>query len=389
MVAIWDPAREFRKFGRSRRLSPALFLAALCWSTGCDFLGHSNDCGDHKDGSLYCQGTMVVQCVQGSTNHRYSCPSKMCVETSANSASCVLQGATCPSDTIGYQCLGNHRVTCLSNGLVTDEGDCSPQTQAQKASSGGPYCVENPGGWVLPCGVTKDKCNNEGQLSCLDDGSALCLDRVYKYFNPNNKGGEAICSVTPMANCWKGKTWCEGDVLKRCDRCLDPETCGSITVEATCNAGACVPYPRPAWMKVTSVRDTTLYGCIVDSTACAGRTGMVCVGGTAASCTDTGKAVVGLSCAEIQLFLGGGTSSGPTMFGPFCVERSATNDAICALDPTPCDMSGATRCAPSDETETLLDTCQEGVWLDRKSCENSYQATTRCLPASTGAVCSK
>lgn len=114
---------------------------------------------------------------------------------------------------------------------------------------------------------------------------------------------------------------------------------------------------------------------------------MVCVDGTVASCVDSGKTVVGLSCEEFQLFLGGGPSAGPTVFGPYCVERPATNDAICALDPTPCDPEGATRCAPSDAT--LLDTCQEGVWLRRKSCEDYYQTTTICQSNAAGAVCSK
>jgi hypothetical protein len=274
----------------------------------------------------------------------------------------------------------------LPNGLVTDEGACSPQTPAQKEGGQGPYCVENPGGPILPCGIKKEKCANEAQLTCFDDGSAVCEDSVYQYFSPNNKGSQATCNDTPLANCWAGKTWCEGDLLKRCDRCLDPETCQSITVEATCSAGACVPYPTPAWMKkVTFVKDTTLYGCAVDSTACAGKTGMVCVDGTAATCIDGGKTVVGLSCAELQLFQGGNPISGPTAFGPYCVERPATTDAICALDPVPCAPQGATRCDPTDAT--LLDTCQEGVWLRSRSCEDFYQTTTICQPGTSVAVC--
>ena len=327
-----------------------------------------------------------MQCAFGSTESIATCPGSVCFNTSERSAQCLLQGATCPTDTLGYQCLGERRITCLPNGLVTDEGLCSPQTPAQKQGGQGPYCVENPGGSILPCGWKKEKCANEGQLTCFDDGSALCVSSVYQYFSLNNKGSQATCSDIPLSNCWAGKTWCEGDVLKRCDRCLGPETCESVTVEATCSAGACVPHPTPSWMKkVASVQDTTLYGCAVDNTSCAGRTGMACVDGSAASCIDGGKTVVGLSCAEFQLLLGGGPSSGPTKFGPFCVERPTTGDAICALDPVPCAPEGATRCVSSDTT--LLDTCQEGVWLRRKSCEDIYQTTAICQAATPGAVC--
>lgn len=361
-------------------LSAATMLAALFLGSGC----RDENCGDHEDGSFWCDGSTVVQCVQGGTMIHKRCAPETCVARSAKTASCVLTGAVCPTANLGYQCLGEHRVICLANGLVTDEGACSPQTPSQRRDWVGPYCVENPGGAVLSCGWKKDKCSNEGQMTCFDDGSAMCAGGVYVYFVPNNKGREATCSPTPLANCWIGKTWCEGDVLKRCDNCLGSEACGSITVEAICGAGECVPYPRPPWMG-TSV-DEVLYGCAADSTACRGRQGMVCVNDAMATCVD-GKAVVGLTCSELQLLWGLGPSSGPTRFGPFCVERASAGDAICALDPSPCDVENATRCAPEDASGTLLDTCQKGVWLRRDTCIDPSAGTTVCRPTEAGATC--
>ena len=361
------------------RLFLGLLFATLWFLPAC-----GDECEGHGGAATLCRGSTMMQCQQYGAVPIRTCSPNTCVEVSSSNAECVLPGTTCPTDTLGYQCLGERRVVCLANGMVADEGLCSSD---QKQIGWGPYCVENAGGAILACGWKKEKCTTQGEVGCFDGGSAICADNVYQYFQPNDKASQASCISTPVANCWSGKTWCEGDVLKRCDRCVDEQTCGSITIEATCNVASCAPYPRPSWMREPWVKDDTLYGCVLDSTACVGGTGMACVDGMAATCIEAGKAVAGLSCAEVQSFVSD-TSNGVTIkYGQFCVQRSAQGDAICALDPAPCTVEGATRCAPSDSTGALLETCRDGVWLNHKSCINRSYGTTICQPTASGAVC--
>jgi hypothetical protein len=349
-------------------------LASLWAGLSC----HRYDCDGHADGTFWCDGATITQCAEGKV--RWQTCTAGCVEDTYTSASCILKGAVCPTNTLGYQCLGERRVICLENGLVTDEGACSPQTLQQQQIVG-PYCVENPGGAMLNCGWKKERCTNQGELGCFEDGSALCLSGVYQAFWPSDKGGQAVCSRIPMDNCWAGKTWCEGDILKRCDRCLTNETCGSTTVERTCAPGSCVAYPPPSGMNVS---DAFLYGCRIDSPSCTGNRSTVCSGDSLATCVDVGKAVVGLSCPAVQTAQGGEGVLEKTHYGPYCVELPATQDAICAYDSAPCE-DGASRCAPGDATGKVLEICQGGWWRLRYHCD--YKELGSCRGVSGAAYC--
>jgi hypothetical protein len=114
--------------------------------------------------------------------------------------------------------------------------------------------------------------------------------------------------------------------------------------------------------------EKSLFGCLVDNPSCTGKVAMACADDATATCVAEGKAVIGLSCVSVQTLRGGGPGTGPTMYGPYCVERPATSDAICALDSAPCDKEGVGRRVPGDATNTLCDTCRDGVWLERSYC---------------------
>jgi hypothetical protein len=364
---------------QDRRLFLPLVMAAVCQVPACK----ARECPGHGDGAFWCEGQTIMQCRQGFEYVFGTCEPNICFE-----GSCALAGVTCPTDRLGYQCLDERRVECLANGMVMDDGTCSPQTDWQSLAGKGPYCVENPGGQILPCGWKRQKCTNEGEVDCFEDGSAVCRQGVYQDFLPNDKATYATCVATPLASCWGGKTWCDGDVLKRCDRCTDAQTCASTTIEAICDTGACAAYPRPRWMVESWVPDDLLYGCVVDCPACVGGSTMACVDGTAAACVGNGKAVAGLSCAEIQLFLGGHPlSSMGTKYGPVCVERSGQGDAICAYDSAPCAADEETRCAPSDASTPSVDICRDGVWLFRKSCVSTDYDTTTCQSGVSRGFC--
>jgi len=354
-----------------------VFLATLCLLPAC-----GDACKGHKYGDVWCSGSTILQCYEGAATPLESCAPNACFE-----GQCILDGITCPTDTLGYQCLGERKVWCLDNGMVEDQGACPTYTDGIMYSVQGPYCVENPGGAILACGWKKERCTTEDEVRCFDDGSASCAGNVYQAFVPNEKASQATCIDTPVANCWGGKTWCEGDVLKRCDICKDAQTCGSITIEATCSAGGCVPYPRPPWMVESLGKNDTMYGCVLDSPACDGSTGMACMGDTAATCIGNGLAVGGLSCTEVQVFLGNWSSVYRTKYGSSCVERPSQGDAICAYDPAPCAVEGATRCAPTDASGVMLETCKDGVWLYRETCANRSQKTTMCQAVASGAYC--
>jgi hypothetical protein len=357
-------------------LLSVLFAAGLLPACG------SNNCEGHKNGELWCKGSTIMQCREERAMTEGTCPSGACFE-----GGCVIAGASCPTATLGYQCLGEHKIWCLANGMVRDEGVCPAYSDGRMYSVQGPYCVENPGGSVLNCGWEKERCTSEGEIRCFDDGSAECIGNVYQAFVPNDKAGQAVCAPTPLPKCWAGKTWCDGNALMRCDRCVDEQTCGSVTLEATCGQGLCVAYPRPAWMVEPSVVDAALYGCATYTPGCVGSTTLACAGDAPATCIGEHLGVVGLTCPEIRTSLGTVATVFREKYGPSCVSRPAQGDAICAHDPQPCTVEGARRCAPDDVNGVLIDSCEGGVWLYRESCASTPNKTTICQSTATGAYC--
>jgi hypothetical protein len=182
--------------------------------------------------------------------------------------------------------------------------------------------VENPGGPSLNCGWEPGRCDVDGEVRCFDDGSAICREHIWLYFRSNAETGQVVCDVTQMNGCWNGKTWCEGDVLKRCDRCLDKSRCLKVSTQAFCNPGACVNYDPPAWMvdafeAKQEGGNSPPMGCAVDLPECSSGTGMVCAGGTPVFCSGAGKAVIGLSCADIQSVMG---TYAPSDGGPVTIS---------------------------------------------------------------------
>jgi hypothetical protein len=367
---------------------------------GCDV------CGGHANGATYCKGRTVVQCRDNYEFTERECAPSECKEVTGQGHLCILPATTCPTANLGYQCMGDHRIRCLPGGRVEDIGACprplppgSPTWSSNSCTSDvnesqeecyppkAPYCVENPGGEALACGWKKEMCSVEGEVRCFEDGSAICAGHVYTAFVSNSAAGQSVCSVTPVEHCWKGKTWCEGDVLKRCDRCLGEHRCSQVTTEMVCEPGACTAYAFPTWLgRASQTIPRDAMGCAIAAPACVDATGTVCAGDRPAVCVSPGKAVVALSCSEFQTTFGG--SPAWRYFGPYCVSGEPLN-AACAEDPIPCDEQGLTRCDPADPSGVRMQRCVEGVWFQSESCDkpNKKPPTTQCQAGTPYASC--
>ena len=366
-------------------------------------------CGGHGDGETYCKGSSIVQCRQGSEFTEKECAPSQCGEASERGHICILPNTMCPTANLGYQCMEDQRIRCLPDGQVEDIGACprpvtpdssratwrdvcdSDVDETLCTPSKAPYCVENPGGDALACGWKKEMCNVEGEVRCFEDGSAICSGHVYTRFAANSVTGQATCDVTRVENCWKGKTWCEGDVLKRCDKCLGEHRCSQVATEAVCDPGSCTDYAYPTWMfwaPRTMPGDGDAMGCAVAVPECRDATGTVCVGDRPAVCVSAGQAVAALSCREFHGFLGSAHAPDWSVFGPYCVTGEPVN-AACAEDPIPCNEEGLTRCDSSDPSGVRLQRCVEGVWLQSESCNkpNKKPPTTHCQPGTPYASC--
>ena len=370
-------------------------------------------CGGHASGEVYCKGSTIVQCQQNADHTdefpEHECAPSECREIPGQGATCILPGVACPTANLGYQCMGDQRIRCLPDGHVEDIGVCprpvTPDSSRARwrdvcdsdvdetlcTPSKAPYCVENPGGDALACGWKKERCDVEGEVRCFEDGSAICSGQVYTRFAANSLTGQAICDVTRVENCWKGKTWCEGDVLKRCDKCLGEHRCSQVATEAACDPGSCTDYAYPTWMfwaPRTMPGDGDAMGCAVAVPECRDATGTVCVGDRPAACVSAGQAVAALSCREFHDFLGSAYAPDWSVFGPYCVTGEPVN-AACAEDPISCNEEGLTRCDPSDPSGVRLQRCVEGVWLQSESCNkpNKKPPTTHCQPGTPYASC--
>jgi hypothetical protein len=355
----------------------------------------SDSCDGHSNGIMYCNGSRVMQCRDGYGAWASTCSTGECLEVSGEGPTCVIPGLTCPTSNLGYQCMGEQRIDCLANGRVADYGTCSSLTPRQVLDGEGPYCVDNPGGSVLACSWKRETCDVEGEVHCFDDGSAICKSNVYLDFKPNTETGQLVCDVAKVDDCWNGRTWCDGDILKRCDRCLDSSRCLQVSIEAVCNPGACAGYQPPSWLVPAkyNIGDPLPMGCTVDVPECAGKTGMVCKEGSPAICAGPGKSVIALSCAEIQMVMGGGYVSSDggsaiTMYGPYCMAHTGGDDVICAQDTASCE-TGRSRCDPTDLEGKIIQLCLDGLWLESSSCEESVGGvqTTTCRSTTLSAFC--
>ncbi len=340
-------------------------------------LGCSNNCDGHGNGEFYCKDNHIMQCRDWSAMDEGTCAPDECRDVPGAGTSCVIPGLSCPTSNLGYQCMGEQRIGCYSDGSVVDYGSC-PALRSQYDE--GPYCVENPGGDVLRCGWKKERCDTDWDVRCFEDGSAVCWEGVYRRFVSNAEAGQLVCDVTKLGGCWEGKTWCEGDVLKRCDRCLDGLRCLEVSTEAVCSPGGCSAYQPPGWLYWANPTggeipmDYLPMGCTVDAPECVPGVTHVCQNGAPVFCASAGVGVVAMTCEEIRSTAGRiyGAKEGSTVveWGPYCVPGAGSHQAICVLDPVPC-VSPAYRCDPLDPTGTLIQACSEdGYWSATWSCDN-------------------
>jgi hypothetical protein len=280
--------------------------------------------------------------------------------------------------------MGEQRIGCYSDGSVVDYGTCPELAEYGE----GPYCVENPGGEILRCGWAKDRCDTDWDVRCLEDGSAVCWEGVYQRFVSNAEAGQLVCDITKVKGCWEGKTWCEGDVLKRCDQCLDGLRCLEVSTEAVCSPGGCSAYQPPDWLYMANPSsgeipvDYLPMGCTVDAPECVPGVTHVCQSGAPVFCAAAGVGVVAMTCEEIRSITGRvwGAKQDPTLvlFGPYCVPGAGDRQALCVLDPVPCSHP-AYRCDPLDPTGTLIQGCSsDGYWSATWSCQSDSHPTQTC-----------
>jgi hypothetical protein len=400
---VWRRIADLLRTTNRSRLLACIAVVAFPPNLGCD------NCDGHDADEYWCDHDRILVCRWESSGNQpdtlAQCVPGGCYIGPQKGGTCILPDTPCPTANLGYQCMGEYRIRCLPDGRVEDIGACPVPVTAGSPITGtcatdvdetrqecrpykAPYCVENPGGEALACGWRKERCDVEGEVRCFEDGSAICSGHVYTGFVANTVTGQAVCDVTKVPNCWNGKTWCEGDVLKRCDQCLGQSRCLKVSTQAVCDPGACTKYEYSWWLADLhrSVPQDAM-GCGVEAPECDGTRDTVCVGDKPAACTEPGKAVIALACGDFQTFFGSDEKRvGVTYLGPLCVNSSAVENAVCALDTTPC-LSGHLRCDPSDPATIALQTCRDGVWFESQSCDRARPATTRCQTSATTSSC--
>ena len=348
----------------------ALLLGAIALlSAGC------NPCRGHDDLEHWCEDDSIWECRSDEGAVRINdCMPGGCQKSSCGALSCVVPGYTCPSGVTGYTCLGNRRISCEADGVAGDLGDC-----------GELQCVENPGGDRLICGYLKERCYTPDEVRCLGEGSVVCSDSVWGHFLSNQEAGQETCDITYAPYCndaasGEGATWCEGDDLLTCERCLDHGRCAKRTRLATCSPGACLDYvtrdfTRPLWMWENSIQ--RFAGCATDTAVCAPGEDMRCLGDIPAYCLPDGRALAGMTCTDVQRMW-------RNAYGPQCIPWNSRDfgAVTCAYSADSC-LDGQRRCVASDAANASYDLCDNGVWRSRQTCAPGHvcaqlNGTTQC-----------
>jgi hypothetical protein len=288
------------------RLVVCVVLLALAPNLGCNQCdGHDSDeywCGN--DRILYCRWEssgnvvdVVEQCMPGGCKAGNDFGYK-------GGVSCRVPNYTCPAGVTGYQCLGERRVKCEGNGAARDYGDCSQHTIPNAPPR---HCVENPGGEILFCGYTSERCTTPGEVRCLGDGTVVCQDSVWRRFVPSAVVGQSVCDASKirydMGWCSTSEsTWCQSDEVRLCDKCVDyrsPEIdtgeqlCVASTRLAQCDPGACFSHSNGwGFPKV-------LTGCAKSAPECSSASQNICAGDRPGYCVAPGVVILDRPCSEI------------------------------------------------------------------------------------------
>jgi hypothetical protein len=345
-----------------------LLLVASSAMAGC-----SGECDGVRDGDYLCEGDRKLRCIQGHRSEGTQCEPGGCKMVNG-SAVCALPTIRCPHDYLGYQCMGEERVYCHGPDIVEAWGGCGALDQRWLDQGWGPFCVENPGGQPLPCGFRDSRCEKEWELQCFGEGSAVCLGSVWRYFVSNEKAGQTTCDVSAIRGGWKGKTWCEGDIVRLCLKSTPEMRCTDIINLMTCAPGTCTTYPSPLGENISPTTEdkAAFAGCLTDAPDCTGGKRTSCVGDMLAGCVANGKAAVTMSCADIGSVWGTYYFYPEEEYGPICVRRTDRNDDVCAFSADSCYLpSGAgwwTRCDPADPTGARKQTCWDGNWIRSEDC---------------------
>jgi hypothetical protein len=287
----------------------ALFSANLgCWDE-CD-----------ADGKDWCEGDTVMTC-HDEADHNDKVEDDHCMpggcykdSKSKYGAYCRVPLYTCPAGVTGYRCLEDRRIYCEANGVARDHDDCS--TWPNDPSAPELHCVEDPAGGLPGCGYTTERCTTPGDVMCLGNGTVECgQDFLWQSFVPSTAAGQSVCDASkiryrycvnrdptgPTADA-TDDTWCEGDQIVRCDKCVEysgqPNNsirlCVSFTAIASCQPGTCTSSSNDVW--VTPMRIT---GCQEPAPECTAEGQFICRGERPGYCSAPAVVALDRPCSEI------------------------------------------------------------------------------------------
>jgi hypothetical protein len=323
-MCLWltkrTPSRADRKDGESmsRRMVRRLFgpnrwwaciaIAALPPTLGCAKL-EKNYCDGHDVDETWCDQDEFRICRwDGDTNYvetvEHCMPGGCYKNVATGSIHCIVPKHTCPVGATGYQCLGDRRIDCATDGLAWDEGDCTWSAGPDAPSL---HCVPNLGGEALPCGYTTEQCTTPDEIRCMGNGTVICRDSVWQAYVPSASAGQAVCDASKIryTTCESGNvtgefTWCEGDQVLRCDECVgysDAQTkgetlCVAFTKLAQCEPGACISHDNNGF-------PSTIAGCKEPASECSSAGQIVCRGDRPGYCVTKGIVALARPCSEI------------------------------------------------------------------------------------------